>query len=84
MRAYGNVRTFEANMADAIDIWCPRCHVALRITVDAAPTPQRTHWSCPACGALERHDLGGVVVGVGVKYESGQVNGRTKTVSSAT
>jgi hypothetical protein len=84
MRAYDNVRSFEARVADTIDIRCPRCHVPLRLTVGATATSQRTHWACPACGALERHELGGVVTRVVVRYERDQDSRRTKTVSSDT
>jgi hypothetical protein len=55
---------------DALDLYCPHCHVPIRLTVERTDAPVPVTWTCPRCKKESTYNLSGEVVRVQVTYEA--------------
>jgi hypothetical protein len=52
-----------------LPLYCPHCHVPIRLTVERTGAPVPVTWTCPSCRESSTNDLGGRIVRITVRYE---------------
>jgi hypothetical protein len=55
--------------SNQLGIYCPHCHVPIRLTVERTEASAPVTWTCPRCRKSGTNDLGGQIVRITVRYE---------------